>query len=150
MQYQFEKSIGRITQELSRNIGELLVKKFAEKGYSITTDEWIVVVYLAHYKKLNQQNIAIHSRRDKVAIKRILDNLQDCGYIQRKVDEKDKRSNITSLTPKGKILYKTLEPVAGDTLEIAYKDIPEERIQECIDVMNLMQDNISRAYTEND
>lgn len=145
MQYQFSESIGRISQDLSRNIGKLLVNNFKAHGYKITRDEWTVIAYVLYYKKMNQQNIAIHIGRDKVAVTRILDKLQGEGYIKRKTDRKDKRNNIASLTPKGKELYNTLRPVAGETLEMVYNNIPKEDIERSINTLNKMLVNIEEA-----
>ena len=98
MKYNFKLSLGKLSQEISQRLGLLLAENFQSLSYDIKTEEWTVISFLANNNNTNQQNISKFANKNKVAVKRLLDNLETKKIITREIKKDDKRSNIISLT----------------------------------------------------
>jgi len=136
MDYSFEKSLGRITHQVAKGIGEKLVEKFRRRGFDITARQWTVISFLKSSRKSNQKEIGIFLDENKVMTKRVLDVLQKKGYITRLPFQKDKRYNTIFLTPEGEKMYTELLPIAEETLEEVYAGFSKEEIEQCLDTLN--------------
>ncbi|MFO8236519.1 MAG: MarR family winged helix-turn-helix transcriptional regulator [Bacteroidales bacterium] len=132
MQYSFESSLGRLTQQVSKGLGHLLEEKFSRAGYDIGAAQWTVISYLKARGPSTQKEIGNFMKYNKVMIKRIVDKLQSKGYVRRIPDDDDRRYNIVELTVSGKNLYVKLSSFAASTLEEVYKDIKHEELETCL------------------
>ena len=143
MKYSFDKSLGKITHQISKDLGKKLVKKFAEHNYHISSLEWTVISYLYYNKESNQKEIGEFISENKVMIKRIIDNLAKQGYVKRSISKKDKRKNTIKLTSSGEKLYFTLAPLAEKTLKEAYSGLSKKEINQCLTTLNKIQQTLS-------
>lgn len=145
MDYQLKESLGRLTKDVSRLLGKLLGEKFKEAGFDIDSTEWMVLVYLVHYGPLTQNELAAHVGRDKVAIKRTVDKLEEKKFARRKKNKGDRRFNKVTISKKGRTHYPQLEKKAAETLALAYGKADEEEINACIQSLQHFQHNIEEA-----
>lgn len=136
MEYSFEKSLGRISHQVAKGLGEKLVEKFNKRGFDITARQWTVVSFLKSKGKRNQKEIGNFLGENKVMTKRVLDVLQKNGYIARLPYHEDKRFNTIFLTPEGEKIYNELSPVAEETLKEVYAGFSKEEIEQCLDTLN--------------
>jgi len=143
MKYSFDKSLGKITHQISKDLGKKLVKKFAEHNYHISSLEWTVISYLYYNKESNQKEIGEFISENKVRTKRMLDNLEKQGYVKRDISTKDKRKNTVELTSSGKELYLTLAPLAEKTLKETYYGFSKKEIDQCLSTLNKIQQKLS-------
>ena len=144
MKYNFDQSIGRITQIVSKSMGEEIIKEFHKHNVTITADEWTILAYLAHYKTQNQNQLSIATGRDKVAITRYIAAMEITGYVEREQSADDKRANTVKLTKQGKRLYKNLEKSVQVVLEKSYKDIPKKDLKTTTNVLQQILDNLGK------
>lgn len=145
MIYSFEKSLGRITHQVSKGLGEKLVRKFSEHNLEIDSYQWTIISYLYHNQKAIQNDIAKFMGLNKVRVMRILDILEENGYIKRLIAKNDKRQNIVELTAEGEKLYSMLAPMAEETLKEAYSGLTEEEIKQCLETLNKIQKKLPNA-----
>ena len=142
MNYDFDKSIGKLTQCVSKNLGKNLEKKFVKNGFSITATDWSVISMLYKYGKRNQRDISFFMALDKVRIKRIIDRLEQKKLVIREESETDKRFNNIKLTTDGKKIYKQLIKYVEDVITNAVKDISVKDINKCLNVLELIKENL--------
>jgi len=142
MQYSFKGSLGRISSQVSRDLGRYLEKKFREAGYPISNYEWAVLSYLNEHPRSCQKDIAHFLGTDKVMVKRIIDDMEQDGYLVREEDAHDKRFNQITLTDQGTHLFNDLKSYAAEVLTDAYQDIPEVSIYQCLDTLRQISDNL--------
>ncbi|GEM_PF-923188 len=145
MKYSFEGSLGRISHQVSRDLGRHLERKFRQAGYSINNYEWAVLSYLFTHQKSCQKSIAAFLGTDKVMAKRIIDGLEKSGYVSRQEDTTDKRYKQVQMTPRGNALFKELEPFAGEVLETAFRGIPQSSISQTFDTLHRVLENLEEA-----
>lgn len=74
---------------------------------------------------ISQQQLANQLLMDKVSMVRILDNLMDDGYIERKVNPNDRRQHLLSITEAGKPWVKEIEQALRETDELFLGFLPK-------------------------
>ena len=142
MQYSFKGSLGRLSHQVARDLGRYLENKFSQAGYPVNNFQWAVLAYLTEHPYSCQKDIVHFLGTDKVMVKRILDSLEQMGYVVRKEDDHDKRFNQLTITRQGTVLFRKLEPLAVEVLKDAYRDIPEASLYQCLDTMRLIMGNL--------
>jgi DNA-binding MarR family transcriptional regulator len=142
MNYDFDKSIGKLTQQVSKNLGRNLEIKFKEHGFSLKALEWSIISMLFKYGKRNQRDISLFMALDKVKIKRIIDGLEKNKLVKREESKTDKRFNNIYITPKGRKVYKQLEKYAEEVINVASKGIPSSDFSQCIEVLEVIKENL--------
>ena len=142
--YSFENSMGRLTFQVSVNIGLILKKRFRDAGYDLNQFEWSVISFLKRKKICNQKDIACFLGTYKIKAKRIVDRLQEKNIVN-KEKPAGKRSLRISLTSKGEKVFRELEKHATETLLQAYGDISKGSVTDCIETLKLILENLEKA-----
>lgn len=129
---------GRDDSELARSIAYRLVTlaervsraiaQTYEETFELTRPEWRVLAALAANGAMTARDLGPYSTLDKMQVSRAIHGLEAAGYVERRRDEKDKRSNILRLTPGGEALYRQIRPlVSAREAEILAALSPHER-----------------------
>lgn len=123
------ESIGYLTGVAYRSINRRLSNNLKASGKKITSEQYGVLKQLWLEEGQTQLDLACKTSKDKPGITRLLNNLEKKGYIERRVNEEDKRCNKIFLTKEGKKLQKI-------ALEIGEKTVRETT--SCIDKSELL------------
>ena len=100
-----------------------------EETFELTRPEWRVLAALAANGAMAAKELGPYSTLDKMQVSRAIQGLEAAGYVERRQDESDKRSNILRLTPGGAALYRQIRPrVAAREAEILAALSPQERV----------------------
>jgi DNA-binding MarR family transcriptional regulator len=91
-----------INGKISFILKEYLQQKFNQSGLDITSGQWAILACLWEQDNVTQQALCDATFTDKPCMTRLIDALVEHGYIERKTSTFDRRSNIISLTDKGK------------------------------------------------
>ena len=91
-------------------IERILSKRFSVGlSINISTDA-MGILWLVNYRPdLIQQEIAETLKKDKSAVLRLIDTLEQKGLVQRNVVASDRRRNIINITDKGKALVSDID-----------------------------------------
>lgn len=89
-----------------------------------------------------QQAIADATYRDRPGTTRLLDNLQKDGFIERKADKSDRRTNLIYLTQKGKSIEKAVVNALNKTIDVATKGISDQKINTLREIFEQINKNI--------
>lgn len=99
-----------------------------EETFELTRPEWRVLAALAANGAMTARDLGPYSTLDKMQVSRAIQGLEAAGYVERRQDENDKRSNILRLTPGGEALYRQIRPlVTAREAEILAALAPHER-----------------------
>jgi DNA-binding MarR family transcriptional regulator len=107
--------IGRIHYLFSQKLNQLLRK--SKTG--ITVDQFRLLTHLWKQDGISQQQLALHVRRDRASVTRMVDILEKQGFINRAADKEDRRINLIFLTKKGKLLESIASQAAQEVLELS-------------------------------
>jgi len=141
------QSIGYLTGIAYRAINRTLSNNLKVAGNKITSEQYGVLKQLWAKQGLTQLDIAKATHKDKPGITRLLNNLEQKGLIERKVNKEDKRCNKIYLTKAGKDLKKSSVQIGTNTKDQAIEGVSEKELEICKKVLaqistNLEENNI--------
>jgi DNA-binding MarR family transcriptional regulator len=102
---------------MSRRARSDIQAALAEHG--LATSDYGVVVALADFGELSQQQLADRLDADKSHVVRLIDQLEQRGLVTRAADPTDRRRHRIELTPAGRKLSRAVMPIA-ETAEAAH------------------------------
>ncbi|WP_247236698.1 MarR family winged helix-turn-helix transcriptional regulator [Telluribacter sp. SYSU D00476] len=102
---------------VSHLVGRVTNRELARLGFSLQLEQVqiLVLAYLHCEVPLSQQDIANLLQKDKAGIQRSVKTLERDGYLRINSDLNDRRRNLITLTPAGKLVA---QEVMGRTLEL--------------------------------
>jgi DNA-binding MarR family transcriptional regulator len=107
------------TVRLLTRSSNLLKKKLAVDlvDYDISPEQWAILTRAHAMEGSNQKNLAETSSKDRAAVTRILNILEDKGLVERKHSSCDKREFLIYLTSDGHRMYKETSVIISESLE---------------------------------
>lgn len=143
MKYEFQNSLGMLTRSISKNLGRRFEQNAKQKGYDSNSIEWTVLSFLANHEYYTQNDLCDITGRNKVYIKRLVDDLEKKKLVQRQVMGNDKRHNKVIITSKGLERYHLLLPIVESTLDEAFDSFDEIEINILIRLLKNVAKNIN-------
>lgn len=141
--YEFEKSLGRISQQVSRSLGIRLEKKFRSAGIRMNGAQWSILSMLHQSDCTTQQCVGATLGMDKVTLTRAVNALEKQGYLTRSQLKDDRRIKEISLSEKGKSIYSILAPLAEATLNEAFAGIEKKEVETLLEILERIHSNLS-------
>lgn len=126
--YDVNESFPMLIANCEKHMRESLNKRFREAGYSITTEQWIILVHLGQQDGISQQELANRYNRSKVSALNLIKKLKKDEYVVRETDPNDARVKLIYLTSKGHKLLQTLIPLAKSNIQAMNQGISTEEI----------------------
>ena len=132
-----------ITGKASTAIARRLQKKFNQSTLNLTIEQWSVLYHLWKEDGISQQELCKATFRDKPSITRLVDNLEKLKLVKRIPSKEDRRMNLIFLTTESKKLQDTTMGMAEETLNEALIGVPQDRIEVCKQVLQIVYDNLT-------
>lgn len=124
------------------------------KPLGITRSQWWVLAQLSRSLRRNGQEGMLQTELarmldvGKVTVGGLIDRLEAGGFVERRLDAKDRRVKRVVITPKGHGVLETMTSV-GRELNVKILDgVPVEHVRIAEQVLGRMKENILRALDE--
>lgn len=115
----FEDNLGRYIGRIHNLFSNKLNQLLRESEAGITVDQFRLLTHLWKEDGISQQQLAQQVRRDRASVTRMVDILEEQGFISRAEDKEDRRINLIFLTKKGKQLQPIASKAAQEALSIS-------------------------------
>jgi len=135
-----KNSIGLIVKSTEKAIGYALDLEIKEKC-GITGGQWRVVVALSIKDGLSQKELANMVFVEGPTLVPILDKMEKTGFIKRKHNAKDRRTNNIFLTLKAQKLSLDIVECVLNIRNIITKNIPRNKIDTTKNTLKIMTKN---------
>lgn len=122
-----ENDVGYLLGRTDRAMKHYLLQHLRPLG--ITLQEFLVLVGLSEGDGISQEALAKRMYLDISFITRILQRLEQDGFVTRARDEHDARVNLVWLTPEGHALRDKINAVRAEALQRVLQDLDEEEVQ---------------------
>lgn len=109
-----ERYFGWLTSDISRMMRTVFDRRARHMG--VTRTQWLALTRLHRRAGANQSELADMMEIEKATAGRIIDRLEDRGWVERRADPGDRRVNRMYLTVEGRRLHATLAPIAEATV----------------------------------
>lgn len=108
---------------------------------NLQSGQYVYLLYLYHHDGQKQEDIVKTLKLDKAGTTRALNKLEKTGYIFRKPNEKDKRSNLVYLTEKAWRVHPLLLSFYSNWLNLALEGFTEDELNTLYYLLNRMAIN---------
>ncbi|WP_028878444.1 MarR family winged helix-turn-helix transcriptional regulator [Terasakiella pusilla] len=105
--FQLESFFPYLVRIYYRSVSQSVTEIY-EREYKLTVSEWRAMAVLGNEQPLSAGEIVKRSSIDKVKVSRAIAGLTKAGYLERRVDEDDRRKVALQLTRSGQLVFEDL------------------------------------------
>ena len=109
----------------------------------ITLEQYVVLYNLMDQDGINQKSLSFKVDKDQATLARILDILENKGYVVRRTTEKDRRAFLVYITDAGKLRVKDIARRLGVVHDEIVEGIPAERVDLFVELIKQMNQNLA-------
>lgn len=106
------------------------------KALSITRPQWLAIVRLHRRPGASQSELADMMEIERAPAGKIVDRLQERGWIERRPDPVDRRVNRIFLTEQGARVHAAIGPIGEATVADALSDLSAGEIERLTDLLS--------------
>jgi len=134
---------------LIHDTGRLLRKSFERRGqaYGLSSAQWRLLVRVVRERNPTQARLAELMEIEPISVSRLIDRMEQGGWVRRCAHESDRRVNRVIPTDKSIAAYSKIKAVAGDVFEDALQGVDEEQRQVLMSALMTMITNLSADDT---
>ncbi|MEM8972297.1 MAG: MarR family transcriptional regulator [Pseudomonadota bacterium] len=129
-----------VFHELARIRSSLFDAKLSPHGITIS-QAW-VLAHLWQEDGLSQSRIAERMDVATVTTSKLIDRLEERGFVTRRVDPLDRRSNLVFATQEGRALVRVLTKIVCEVDEVANAGIDPGDLETTLYVLGRMRENL--------
>ena len=111
----------------------------------ITANENYLLMYLFSNNQVTQDDISEYFSIDKGSISKTISSLEQKGYVQRQVNQENRRSNIIIISEKGRKTFSETRKILDKWHKLILEGITKEQLNILSDVLEKMAYNTKKA-----
>ncbi|MGB5445238.1 MAG: MarR family transcriptional regulator [Psychromonas sp.] len=127
--YTVDESFPMVLANCVKYMRASLNARFIKNGCNITSEQWMLLMYLAEQDGITQQTLADFCGISKVSVLNLIKKLENNGLIIRHPDPTDGRSNRVYLTNEGRKIKNSLIPLAKKNINKMTEGISNDDIE---------------------
>jgi MarR family transcriptional regulator, temperature-dependent positive regulator of motility len=105
---------GHLIRRLHQQSTQVFVQRTQAAGFDLTPIQFAALDAIHNQPGTDQATVAELIAYDRATIGGVIERLEQKGWVDRVVSERDRRARELSLTPEGKRIFKALVPVVRD------------------------------------
>jgi len=117
------------------------------KPHDMTMSQGWVLVHLVRENGLRQSELAERLEVATVTTSKLIDRLEARGYVERRSDPEDRRSNRVYATPQAKSIVKIMTRTIYEVDVIANQGVTQDDLQTVLKVLGRMRTNLKSALS---
>lgn len=147
-EFQFERTFGWLMHDVQRLIRRNWARALKAADVGLSEPQARVLAYLHRLEdgaesQLTQTQLAAQVDMEKAPLGRLLDRMEQGGYIERRPDPTDRRARFVSITPKGAEIIPIMQSVTRQVFAEAFAGVPEAEIEVMLQVLGALKANLS-------
>lgn len=134
---------------LIHDAGRLLRKNFEKRGqeHGLSSAQWRLLVRVVREQNPTQARLAELMEIEPISVSRLIDRMEQGGWVRRCAHETDRRVNRVVPTDKSLSAYSAIKAVAAEVYEEALAGVDEDMRAALISALALMVANLSSDET---
>ena len=142
-----DRTLGHLAGLVAHALAWQLRRNFEAEGFDLTHAQLGLLSDLFLEDGLTQQQLASKVWKDKAAVKRMVDLLEEKGYVERRAGD-DPRSYRVCLTAKARRIEKDLRRISDKTMRQMTEGIDPQELETCIRVLSRIQGRFAEMDSE--
>lgn len=118
-----ERNFGWLTTDVARLMRTVFDRRV--KALGITRPQWLAIVRLSRRPGASQSELADMMEIERAPAGKIVDRLEERGWVERRPDPVDRRINRIFLTELGERVHAVIWPIAQSTVSDALADLTD-------------------------
>ena len=102
---------GHLIRRLHQLSTQVFVQRTQAAGFDLTPVQFAALDAIGHHPGTDQATVAELIAYDRATIGGVIERLEQKGWVDRVVSERDRRARVLSLTPEGQRILAALVPV---------------------------------------
>lgn len=137
------KSIGFLVKRCGGLMSQVAERRFATEQVSFT--QWIVIATLGRFERLTATALSEETCHDMGALTRIVDDLEEEGFVRRERTERDRRVVEIALTAEGRRYLQTGKRLVVELLNSLAEPFSREEHETLIALLQRMMARLQEA-----
>ena len=142
-----QESLGFLLHDATRAIRRQFERLAADHG--LTTSQWRVLVHLFRNGPMPQARLAELLEIEPISVSRLIDRMEDGGWVSRVADPTDRRLRIVELRDKAREIQPQAREIADALYDRALAGLPPQTRSLLIEALKTLISNLSQP-TETD
>jgi len=140
-----EQNIGFLLHDVAR----LMRKRFEQnaRGLGLTRSQCQVLAHLARNEGIQQGTLAEILEVEPITLTRIVDRLEEGGFVDRRAHPTDRRIRQLHLTKKAHPLLSEIFAIGAVTRGEAFEGVPDEERERLFAILSSMKANLLTRAT---
>jgi MarR family transcriptional regulator for hemolysin len=111
--------------------------------YGLTEATWLPLLRIARSESPMRQNeLAASLSLDGSSVVRLLDSLEEAGFIERGEDRADRRAKSLALTPRGRRTVDQVERVSQEIRDVVLGEVSDENLARSLRLLETVRDRL--------
>jgi MarR family transcriptional regulator for hemolysin len=134
---------------LIHDSARLLRKRFETKGsaHGLSAAQWRLLVRLVKEEGVAQARLAELLEIEPISVSRLLDRMEEGGWIERRQGANDRRVRMIFPTDKSREAFAAIKGVAGEVYDKALHGLTAEEKRTLVKCLNVIITNLSDGET---
>jgi DNA-binding MarR family transcriptional regulator len=134
------KGLGFLLADVSRLLRRDFDRRVRELG--MTQAQWRALAHLARDEGINQAALAERLEVAPITLARLIDRMEQAGWVRRAADSADRRATLLFLTPRARPILRELETHADAALEMLLQGMPAATRRQLMQSLEQMKTNL--------
>lgn len=128
-----DRTVGWLTTDVARLLRTVFDRRV--KALGITRPQWLALRRLKRKSGASQSELADMMEIERAPAGKIVDRLEERGWIERRPDPVDRRINRIFLTDRGERVHAVIWPIAQSTVDDALVDLSEAELSQLTELL---------------
>ena len=137
-----DRNIGFLLHDAARLMRVNYDRRMSELG--LTRSQWWVLTHLYFNEGISQTELSGILEVERATLGRLLDRLEDKGWVERRPDPSDRRLKRVFLTGEVEELLRTMRALAGDMRAEALAGLDPAQQEQLLAYLAQVKENLSR------
>ena len=140
-EFDLNRSFGFVLHETAR----LISKRYDQraKGLGLTRAQTQLLAYLLYHEGINQARLADLLEIEPISLARLLDRMEQSGWVERRPDPKDRRAWLLYTTDKLKPVFTKMVEIGKEVRAEALVGLSEEEHEQIMELLLRVRRNLS-------
>lgn len=140
------KEFGKLIRSITSNINTYIGARVEKHGIKQGQYEYFMLIYST--PGINQLELSRLKNVGKASVTKALKILEDSGFIERRVDENDRRNTLCYVTKKGELIIEDLIHVRKNVEEELFQGFSEEEKSMLFKHLTILEENSSKLISD--
>ena len=109
----------------------------------LTPEQFLLIDLLWNHGDMSQQQLADMMQKDKNSVTKLVDAIERKGFVMRRQNINDRRSNTVVLTEKAEILKNEAKTKGISILDAMLEGISEEELRTFLEILHRLNRNMT-------